>query len=199
MSHTRKISIFGLSFPNFTGSENKKMNSLGMIVLVGFFLACSQFLCGCDIVFTAVLDPLMPHYNTVVAQTDLPELTHCNNVIAMASGVGRSMGCDISLQTDDCVILLYDTPELEHLAIGKFKSIQIFVYKVKAGRNFPLPISDQSVIEKIEPPPLKGETVRLVVYGYGVGQIGNPLNMKKCVNVIMQKFENKLLAKALGR
>jgi uncharacterized protein YneF (UPF0154 family) len=168
-----------------------------IVMTLGVFWVCGQALCGC-MLFPAVIVPGVAQYDESVAQTDLPELAHRDDVIALASRVGQSMSYDVSLQTDDIVILLYETSELKEPITGEYQSIQIFVYKVNAGNNLGLSRSQdkefQRVFEKIKPPPFKGETVRLAVYGDGVGRAGSQVN----VNEIMREFKNQLLTLASG-
>jgi uncharacterized protein YneF (UPF0154 family) len=166
-----------------------------VVVTLGFFLVCAQALSGC-VLFPAVIVPGVAQYDQSMAQTDLPELAQRHDVIAMASHVGQSMGYDVSLQNDDMVILLYETYELREPITGEYQSIRIFVYKVAGGNNLGLPLSQdkefRKVFEKIKPPPFKGETVRLAVYGDGAGRGGSQAK----INQIMGDFKHKLLALA---
>jgi hypothetical protein len=176
------------------------MNSQKMIVVVtlGFFLVCAPVLCGC-VIFPAVVVPGIAPYDENMAQTDLPELAHRQDVMAMAARVGQSMGYEVSLQTDDTVILLYETSVFREPITGQYQSIRIIVYKVTGDNNLglskPQDEEFQRIYKKIKPPPFKGETVRLAVYGDGVG-LGGGSQTK--VNAIMGDFKNQLLAMASG-
>jgi len=165
------------------------------VVSLGFLWVCAQALSGC-MLFPAVIVPGVAQYDASAAQTDLPDLAHRGDVIALASRVGQSMGYDVSLQTDDIIILLHETPEYREPITGEYQSVQIFVYKVGAEHNLGRSLSQdqefQRVFEKIKPPPFKGETVRLAVYGGVAGHAGSQAK----VNEIMREFKNKLLASA---
>jgi hypothetical protein len=166
-----------------------------VVVTLGFFLVCAPVLSGCAL-FPAVIVPGVAPYDQGMAQTDLPELAHRPDVIALASQVGQSMGYHVSLQNDDMVILLYETPDWRELITGEYQSIRIYVYKIAGGNNLGLAMSRdqefQKIFEKIKPPPFKGETVRLAVFGDGAGPGGSQAK----VNEIMQDFQHQLLALA---
>ncbi len=168
-----------------------------LVVTLSFFLICAQALCGC-VLFPAVIVPGVAHYDESVAQTDLPQLAQHHDVIALASQVGKSMGYQVSLQNHDVVMLLYETPFLKEPFTGKYQSIRIIVYRVTGGNHLGLSLAPQDkelqkLYAKIQPPPFKGETVHLAVYGDGVN-LGAGSQAE--INEIMENFKSELLAQA---
>jgi hypothetical protein len=168
-----------------------------LVVTLSFLVICAQALCGC-VVFPALIVPGVAHYDESVAQTDLPQLAHHPDVIALASQVGKSLGYQVSLQNHDVVILVYETPFLKEPVTGKCQSIRIVVYKVTGGNLLGLSLAPddkelQKLYAQIKPPPFKGETVHLAVYGDGVN-LGAGSQAE--INEIMETFKNKLLARA---
>ena len=149
-------------------------------------------LSGC-MLFPAVIIPGVSPYEQNMAQTDIPELAHRQDAIDIATRVGESLGYEVSLKTDDAVILLQETWECREQVTGEYQSTRIFVYRVKSAKNSDSPkFQDpdfESIFAKIAPLPYKDETVCLAVYGAGVYRAGRQEN----VNQIMGEFKNQLL------
>jgi hypothetical protein len=165
------------------------------IVTMGFFSMCAL---GSCMIAPAVIIPGVSPYGQHMAQTDLPELAHRQDAIDIAARVGESLGYEVSLKTDDAVILLHDMCEYREQVTGEYQSTRIFVYNVKSAKNSDSPKSQdkdfERIIAKIAPMPYKNETVCLTVYGGGVYYAGH----QEYVNQIMGEFKNKLLTMASG-
>lgn len=165
---------------------------------MGFFLICAQTLMSGCMLFPAVIIPGVSPYEQNLAQTDLPELAHREDAIDIAARIGESLGYEVSLKTDDAVILLHETSAYREPITGEYQSIQIFVYKVKSAKHpgllKPQDREFEKIFAKIAPLPIKDETVCLAVYGHGVYHAGRQENL----NRIMGEFKNKLLTQASG-
>jgi len=165
------------------------------IVTVGFIFMCT--LSGC-MLFPAVIIPGVAPYEQDMAQTNLPELAHRQDAIDLAARVGESLGFEVSLKTDDVIILLRETFEYREQVTGEYQSTKIFVYKVKsAKKSDTLQSQDKDferIFAKIAPMPYKDETVCLAVYDGGVYHAGR----QEAVHQIMAEFKNKLLTMASG-
>jgi hypothetical protein len=164
-------------------------------VTMGFFSMC--ILSGC-MLFPAAIVPGVSPFEQNMAQTDLPELAHRQDAIDIAARVGESLGYEVSLKTDDTVILLHETCEIKEQVTGEYQVIKIFVYKVRSAKNSDSPKSQdkdfERIFAKIAPMPYKDETVCLTVYGGGVYKAGR----QEHVNQVMGEFKNKLLTMTSG-
>jgi hypothetical protein len=165
------------------------------MVTMGFYFMCT--LSGC-MLFPAVIISGVSPYEQNMAQTNLPELAHRQDAIDIAARVGESLGYEVSLKTDDAVILLQETCEYREPVTGEYQSTKIFVYKVKSAKNSDsLQSQDKDferIFAKIAPMPYKDEHLCLAVYDGGVYYAGRQEN----VNRIMGEFKNKLLTMTSG-
>jgi hypothetical protein len=164
------------------------------IVTMVFFSMCA--LDGCMIP-PAVVIPGVALYEQNMAQTDLPELAHRQDAIDIAARVGESLGYEVSLKTDDAVILLHETVAYREQVTGEYQSTIICVYNVKSAKNSKSKSQDKDferIFAKILPMPFKDETVCLTVYSSGVYYAGR----QEYVNQIMGEFKDKLLTMTSG-
>lgn len=157
---------------------------------------CAQTLSGC-VLFPAVVIRGAAPYGQNMAQTEIPELSHREDVIDLAYRIGECLGYEVSLKTDDTVILLCETSEFKEPVTGEYQSTKIFVYKVK-----PLTLNSaqskdkdfERIFRKILPTQYKDTTVHLAVYNGGVYHAGT----KETVNNIMEDFKKRLIIMAAG-
>ncbi len=162
-----------------------------VIVTLGFFWICAQTLGGC-VVFPAVAIRGAAPYEGNLAQTDLPELAHREDVIDLACRLGECLGYAVSLKTDDTIILLYETSEIKEPVTGDYQSTKIFVYKVKPFTLNSAQSKDKDferIYRKIMPSQHTETTVHLAVYDGGV----YPAGVQESVNNIMEDFKTRLL------
>ena len=163
------------------------------------FMAALSFCCmsalvlsGCAL-FPAVIGAGIAQHSQGWSETDLPELAQREDVIDIASRVGESLGYEVSLKTEDTLILVHETSEYKEPITGKYQSVQIFVYKVKPLSSKDLPQYQekdlQEIVRKITPPRTKDATVHLSVYGGGASPSGTQPN----VGEIMEGFKSQLL------
>jgi hypothetical protein len=159
---------------------------------LGFCCLCALALSGCAL-FPAVIGAGIAKPSQGWSETDLPELAQREDVIDIASRLGESLGYEVSLKTEDTVILLHETSEYIEPLNGKYQTVRIFVYKVKPLSNKDLPQYRekdlQEIVRKIKPTRTKAASVHLSVYGGGASPSGTQPN----VSQIMEEFKSQLL------
>jgi hypothetical protein len=165
-----------------------------MIIVARLVLCflCSQTLSGCAIFPLTIVAGTSPD-RQAMAQTDLPELAQRELVIDTAARIGESLGYQVSVKTDDMVVLKYETSEFREPITGEYQFVRIFVYRVKPAtlKDLP-PCPDQElerIVRKIAPPPSQEETVHLAVYSGGAYLAGS----QESVDLILKEFKSRLL------
>lgn len=121
-------------FPRTTLLENRKMfkKKVVIILALGACLICAQILSGCAL-FPFVISAGIAQYQQNCAEADIPELAQRLDVIDLAAQVGKSMGYEVSLKTDETVVLVYETVDYIEPVTGQYQSTKIFVYKVQTA------------------------------------------------------------------
>jgi hypothetical protein len=178
------------------GVKRNQMARQRMIFMAAIvFSLCT--LSGC-MLFPAVIIPGVSPYEHAMAQTDLPALAARQDAMSMAAWVGESLGYQVSLQTEDILILLQETCEYREPVTGEYESTKIFVYRIKPARDatgLKSPDKDfEKIFAKIAPATSKEQTVWLTVYDRGVYHAGR----QETVDRIMGEFKDKLLAMTAG-
>ena len=174
--------------------ENQKMfkQKMVMILALGACLICAQTYCGCAL-FPLVIPAGIVQYKQSFAETDIPELAQRQDVIDLASRAGELLGYEVSLKTDDTVVLSYETLDYIEPVTGQYQSTNIVVYKVQTGITgiSPKKDSEDEILSRIAPSKFKNETVHLVVYGGGVYC---KIDSQQNANNLMIEFKDKLLS-----
>jgi hypothetical protein len=174
--------------------ENRKMlgQKKNSILALGFCLISAQILSGCA-VFPFVIPAGIVQYQQSFAETDIPELAQREDVIDLASQVGLSLGYEVSLKTNETLVLSNETVDYIEPITGQYQSTNIVVYKMQTGIKDISPKKDHEseILNQVAPSKFKNEAVHLSVYGGGVYC---RKDNQQHVNQIMAEFKDKLLS-----
>jgi hypothetical protein len=164
---------------------------LVLISALSACLLCAHTLSGCAF-FPFVIPAGLVQYQQGVAEADIPELAHRQDVIDLASRVGESLGYEVSLKDDDTIVLSNETVDYIEPVTGEYLSATIIVRKVQTEvkDNSPLKSKEDEIISRIAPRQFKNEAVHLSVYG---GGIYYKIDNQQYVNKLMADFKDKLL------
>jgi hypothetical protein len=173
----------------------QKIISLGWLVAI---LISVHTFSGCAL-FPLTISPGVAQYQQQVAEADIPELAHNEDIINAASQVGESLGYEVSLKTPDAVLLTCETLDYIEPVTGKYQSTKIIVYREKSGieDTSKRQSYEEEIFKKITPMRFKNDTVHLAVYAGGVrydGGIYYEGDSQEYVNRVLAEFKNKLLS-----
>lgn len=162
-----------------------------IILALGACLIGSNILSGCAL-FPFVIPAGVVQYQQTFAEADIPELAQRPDVIDLAAQVGKSLGYEISLKTDETLVLSRETLAYIEPITGEYRSTNVFVYKVQTAvnGNSPKKDSEDEILRRVAPSKFQNQTVHLAVYGGGVYYTNDS---QQKVNALMTEFKDKLL------